>query len=86
MRWLLGSRPINLKFFAATAWLMLLALRQLLWQGGLRVGITVVTALSIAGMLSLVAKYQEPRKPLVAEAAAAKGCLPSHCRPKVKPQ
>ena len=65
---------------------MLLALRQLLWQGGLRVGITVVTALSIAGMLSLVAKHQEPRKSLVAEAAAAKGCLPSHCRPKVKPQ
>ena len=52
---------------------MLLALRQLLWQGGLRVGITVVTALSIAGVLSLVAKHQEPRKPLVAEAAGAKG-------------
>jgi hypothetical protein len=57
------------------------ALGQLLLRGGASVGICAVTALCIAGFLSLIATSLQPKKQPVTEPTAY-GCVPSHCHAK----
>jgi len=59
---------------------MLRALGQLLFRGGVSVGICAIAALCISGVLSLIATSIHPKA--VAEATANRSCKPSHCRPK----
>jgi hypothetical protein len=58
---------------------MLRALGQLLFRGGVSVGICAIAALSISGFLSLIATGQ-PKA--VTENIANRGCRPSHCHAK----
>jgi hypothetical protein len=63
---------------------MLRALGQLLLRGGVSVGVGALTALCIAGVLSLVATHLQPKKQAVAETIAPKsGCIPTRCRLKM---
>jgi len=59
---------------------MLRALGQLLFRGGVSVGICAVAALCISGVLSLVATSIHPKA--VVEATANRSCKPIHCRAK----
>jgi hypothetical protein len=54
------------------------ALGRLLLRGGISVGICVVTAVCVAGLLSLIAASLHPKEKAAA-GSVVKGCMPSHC-------
>jgi threonine dehydrogenase-like Zn-dependent dehydrogenase len=61
---------------------MLLALGQLLFRGGVTVGICAIAALSISGFLSLIATNPQPKRQAVVETnAAGVACASGHCVP-----
>ena len=63
---------------------MLRALGQLLLRGAVSVAGAALTALCIAGVLSLVATHFPTKKQAVVETIALKiGCLPSRCGTRV---
>ena len=57
------------------------ALGRLLLRGGVSVVICAVTAVCVAGLLSLIATSVQPKKQIVGE-MVMKGCMPSHCHSK----
>ena len=63
---------------------MLRALGQLLLRGAVSVGVAALTALCIAGLLSLIAASFQTKKQVAVVAGAPNGnaCKPNHCRPK----
>jgi hypothetical protein len=64
---------------------VLLALRQLLLQGALRVVILAVTTAAVMGFLSLVAaSSQAPASKLADAKAPSRACMPSQCRAKAE--
>ena len=62
---------------------MLRRFGQLLFQGGISVGICAIAALSISGLLSLIATSLQPKA--VTESIANRGCRPGHCSAKPRP-
>ena len=57
------------------------ALLRLLLRGGISVGICAVTAVCVAGLLSLIATSLHPKERVAAE-TVVKRCMPSHCHAK----
>ncbi|MET4627645.1 hypothetical protein ABIB83_004668 [Bradyrhizobium sp. I1.8.5] len=69
--------PLSISNYADT---MLRALGQLLLRGAVSLAGAALTALCIAGVLSLVATHFPTKKQAVAETIALKnGCVPSRC-------
>jgi hypothetical protein len=56
------------------------ALKELLLRGAVTVLICALVALSVAGLLSLIATSFQPNKQVVVEKAPTDSCRPSHCR------
>lgn len=65
---------------------MLRALRRLLLQGALRVGLVAITTAGVVGFLSLIPRNSQSEALTTADAKKASGaaCLPSQCRTKTE--